>query len=143
MTKQEERVKCPICGEEFWILALKNHIFAKAWWGDKKHAKYWEAHKKPVIAKECGNANPNGNIALTYEGGCGKQINIEDAYRCTGCGGWFHKECIIKHFKKEKDHDWGRHEERNQIVKKLRKYQKENQTAPLNAEGVISLILQP
>lgn len=92
------------------------------------------------IEKECGNANPKGNIALTYKGGCGKQIDIENAYRRTGCGGWFHKECILKHFKLEKDHDWGRHEERKQIIRKLREYQKTYPTMPLSVEGVISLL---
>ena len=68
---------------------------------------------------ECGDANPNGNIALKYKGGCGKELNIKDAYRCVGCGGWFHKECILKHFKLEKKHDIGRHEEREKIKQNI------------------------
>jgi hypothetical protein len=57
---------------------------------------------------ECGCANPNGNVALTYLGGCGKSLKMKDAYRCGGCGGWFHKECLYKHFEQEKEHDYGR-----------------------------------
>lgn len=64
----------------------------------------------------CGEANKGGNIMLTYKGGCRKKINIKDAYRCVGCGGWFCRECLIKHFKLEKDHDWGREEERKHIA---------------------------
>lgn len=64
---------------------------------------------------ECGNANHKGNVALTYKGGCMKKFPISEAYRCTGCDGWFHKDCILKHFKMEKEHDWGRQEERKKI----------------------------
>lgn len=81
--------------------------------------KIFEDKKVPVLTRECGNANPNGNIKLTYKGGCMKIIDIEEAYRCTGCGGWFHKECIFDHFKQEKEHDFGRHEERIKIKKLL------------------------
>lgn len=52
----------------------------------------------------CGDANPKGNIAFYYKGSCGLQLSIKDAYRCTGCGGWFHRDCIFKHFEEEKDH---------------------------------------
>ena len=65
---------------------------------------------------ECGNANPNGNISLFYKGSCKKDIDKLEAYRCTGCGGWFHKECILKHFKLEARHDWGRVEEKKRII---------------------------
>lgn len=65
---------------------------------------------------KCGDANPNGNIYAFYKGGCEKEINKIESYRCTGCGGWFHKECILKHFKLEKKHDWGRIEEQNRII---------------------------
>jgi len=53
----------------------------------------------------CGDANQGGNIEITYKGGCRKKINIKDAYRCVGCGGWFHLDCIIKHFQLEECHD--------------------------------------
>lgn len=69
---------------------------------------------------KCGDANPKGNIALTYKGGCGKELDMKDAYRCTGCGGWFHKECLIKHFEMEKDHDWGREKERQRIISDIK-----------------------
>lgn len=64
----------------------------------------------------CGDANPDGNVALTYKGGCSSTLTLEDSYRCTGCGGRFHKDCIFKHFELEKDHDWGRKEERRRII---------------------------
>lgn len=65
----------------------------------------------------CGDANPKGNIYMTFKGGCERNLNIADAYRCTGCGGWFHKDCILKHFEEEKSHDWGRQQERERIAK--------------------------
>ena len=52
-----------------------------------------------ITKVECGNANPKGNVALSFKGGCGKKLDIKDAYRCVGCGGWFHKECIKSRFK--------------------------------------------
>jgi len=39
---------------------------------------------------KCGDANPEGNIAMFFKGGCGKELDIMEAYRCTGCGGYFH-----------------------------------------------------
>ena len=70
----------------------------------------------------CGDANPKGNIQFTYKGGCRKEIKMKDAYRCTGCGGWFCLEHILEHFKREKEHDVGR----NELKTTLRKYIKEN-----------------
>lgn len=64
----------------------------------------------------CGDANPAGNVALTYKGGCRVKLDMHEAYRCTGCGGWFHKDCIMEHFKLEADHDWGRQQERERIA---------------------------
>ena len=63
----------------------------------------------------CGDANPKGNIELTRKGGCRKELDIKDAYRCTGCGSWFHKKCIIEHFKLEEKCDWGRQEEKKKM----------------------------
>jgi hypothetical protein len=57
---------------------------------------------------KCGDANPKGNILMLFKGGCGNELDIKDAYRCTGCGGFFHLECIFKHFELEKDHDYAR-----------------------------------
>ena len=65
---------------------------------------------------KCGDANPKGNVALFYKGGCKKHLALKDAYRCTGCGGMFHKECILKHFELEKNDDWGRQKERVEII---------------------------
>jgi hypothetical protein len=72
----------------------------------------------------CGDANPGGNVALTYKGGCLKDVSLEECYRCTGCGGRFHKRCILKHFKLEKAHDWGRQQERDDLNDKITSYTK-------------------
>jgi hypothetical protein len=56
----------------------------------------------------CGDANPNGNVWFLFKGGCGKDLDIKDAYRCTGCGGFFHLDCIFKHFELEEGHDYAR-----------------------------------
>ncbi|MDD4410842.1 MAG: hypothetical protein PHE32_04015 [Candidatus Shapirobacteria bacterium] len=58
-----------------------------------------------MIKVTCGDANPNGNIAFTYKGGCRGELDITEAYRCVGCGGWFHLDCILKHFELEEGHD--------------------------------------
>lgn len=63
----------------------------------------------------CGDANPGGNVALEYKGGCGEELEMKDAYRCAGCGGWFHLDCLKKHFELEKDHDYHRQELRDQV----------------------------
>lgn len=52
----------------------------------------------------CGDANPNGNISFRFKGSCGKPVPFKDAYRCTGCGGFFHRDCIFEHFEKEEGH---------------------------------------
>jgi hypothetical protein len=64
---------------------------------------------------KCGDANPNGNISLFYKGGCKQEVDTSEAYRCTGCGGSFHKECALEHFKLEKEHDFGRNELKKEI----------------------------
>ena len=64
---------------------------------------------------KCGDANPKGNIALNFKGGCGKDVDIAEAYRCTGCGGHFHLDCIKKHFELEKEHDVGRAKVKKEI----------------------------
>jgi len=45
---------------------------------------------------------------MTSKGGCGKELDIKDAYRCTGCGVHFHLDCIYKHFEEEEGHDVAR-----------------------------------
>ena len=81
---------------------------------------FLKTQRRELLKKvRCGDANPKGNIALTRKGGCGKELKIQDAYRCTGCGGWFHKECILKHFELEKEHDWGRKKERQNLLKEI------------------------
>lgn len=59
------------------------------------------------MKKECGQAG-NG-IYLLMKGGCGEEVSIEDSYRCTGCGKWFHLDCILKHFELEEGHDNARY----------------------------------
>lgn len=75
--------------------------------------------QKEII--QCGNANPNGNVSLFYKGGCKQKLKKSEAYRCVGCGGWFHKECILKHFELEKEHDYGRQEERKKLKEEFKK----------------------
>lgn len=70
---------------------------------------------------KCGDANPKGNVELTYKGGCRKELDIIEAYRCVGCGGYFHKKCIIDHFKLEKEHDFGRNELKKDILRLIKK----------------------
>ena len=57
----------------------------------------------------CGDANPNGNVELFYKGASKKPLKLKDAYRCVGCVGRFHLECILNHFEKEKGHDQARY----------------------------------
>ncbi len=66
---------------------------------------------------QCGDANLNGNVDFSYKGACKKDLKIKDAYRCVGCGGWFHLDCIKKHFELEKGHDTYRQELRDQLEK--------------------------
>lgn len=73
---------------------------------------FMEKNTEDKVICQCGDANPNGNVSLTFKGGCRKELLLKDAYRCTGCNGWFHKDCILKHFELEKEHDFGRNEER-------------------------------
>lgn len=52
----------------------------------------------------CGDANKGGDIALWFRGACKESIELEKSFRCTGCGGWFHFDCIFDHFEQERDH---------------------------------------
>jgi hypothetical protein len=54
---------------------------------------------------------------MLFKGGCGKDLDIKEAYRCTGCGGFFHLECIFKHFELEEGHDYARN-----ALKKIKDY---------------------
>ena len=69
--------------------------------------------------KECGQAG--GNISLLMKGACGKQVDLEESYRCIGCGKWFHLECIYKHFKEEEGQDQARF-----YLKKIQERTKDN-----------------
>lgn len=53
------------------------------------------------IIKECGQAG--SGISLLMKGACGKEVDIEEAFRCTGCGKWFHLDCIFSHFELEEE----------------------------------------
>lgn len=33
-----------------------------------------------------------------FKGGCGKDVNILESYRCVDCAAWFHRDCLEKHF---------------------------------------------
>lgn len=70
---------------------------------------------------KCGDANPKGNIALYYKGGCRGKLELKDAYRCASCGGWFHLDCLLNHFEEEKGHDNARY-----YLKKILETSKEN-----------------
>lgn len=71
----------------------------------------------------CGDANPGGGIKFLFKGGCDKELETEDAYRCVGCGGYFHRDCIFNHFESEAGHDYSRFALRQiaEIIEKARK----------------------
>lgn len=52
----------------------------------------------------CGDANPKGNLSMWFKGSCKDLLKPDDAYRCTGCGGYFHRDCIFNHFEQEENH---------------------------------------
>lgn len=70
---------------------------------------------------KCGDANPKGNVAFYYKGACHKDVSLEEAYRCTGCGGRFHLDCIFNHFEQEEGHDVARN-----ALKKIQERTKDN-----------------
>jgi len=80
---------------------------------------------------KCGDANPKGNISLFYKGGCKKELKLKDSYRCTGCGGRFHYECILKHFELEEGHDNARN-----ALKKIKDYTKDKFIISLCKKGL-------
>lgn len=84
-----------------------------------------------MILLKCGNANPKGNIALYYKGSCREEVKITDAYRCTGCGGWFHLDCILKHFEEEEGHDVARN-----ALKKIKDSTKDKRITALCKQGL-------
>lgn len=59
--------------------------------------------------KKCGDANPNGGIQFFFKGACKKTLKNEDAYRCLGCDGYFHRDCILNHFELEENQDYSRY----------------------------------
>jgi len=83
------------------------------------------------VLVKCGDANPKGNVMLTYKGGCTKELDVTEAYRCVGCGGWFHLDCILKHFQLEEGHDISR-----TALKKIRKLTRSKKIKNLCNEGL-------
>lgn len=79
----------------------------------------------------CGDANPKGNVMMLYKGSCGKELDITEAYRCVGCGGWFHLDCILKHFELEEGHDTARN-----ALSKIKKLTKSKKIIKLCNKGL-------
>lgn len=71
------------------------------------------------MEKECGQAGEG--IRLLMVGACGKPVSIEEAYRCIGCGKWFHLDCIFNHFEQEEGQDNARY-----YLKKIEERTKDN-----------------
>jgi hypothetical protein len=71
------------------------------------------------MKKQCGQAG-NG-VYLLMKGGCGKDMDIEETYRCIGCGKWFHLDCIFNHFEQEEGQDYARY-----YLKKIQERTKDN-----------------
>lgn len=54
------------------------------------------------LAWQCGGVGD-----VIFEGGCGELVEAIDAYRCTDCTVYFHRECARKHFGQDpKRKDW-------------------------------------
>ena len=79
--------------------------------------------------KECGQAGIG--ISLIMKGGCGKEVEMEKAFRCIGCGKWFHLECIYKHFELEEGQDNARY-----YLKKIQERTKDNMTKRYCKKGL-------
>lgn len=52
----------------------------------------------------CGAAVDNGKF-VHLKGGCGKEVNAHDAYRCVDCTASFHRDCMRQHLKDETEKD--------------------------------------
>lgn len=81
---------------------------------------------------KCGDANPNGNVYFTAKGGCMKEVDLKDAYRCTGCGVFFHLDCIFNHFEMEAGHDYARN-----ALAKIKRYTEKDWLYPGDEKGHI------
>lgn len=55
------------------------------------------------MVKKCGDAG-----LLKMKGACGEEVSLEEAFRCIGCGKWFHLDCIWDHFEQEEGQDRAR-----------------------------------
>ena len=86
---------------------------------------------------KCGDANPNGNVWFKAKGGCMEELDIKDAYRCTGCGVFFHLDCIFEHFEQEEGHDYARNSLKNIRDLAVRSLVK-NDLRPMDVQKIIS-----
>ena len=84
---------------------------------------------------KCGDANLNGNVELFYKGACKENLKMEDAYRCTGCGSWFHFDCILDHFELEDEHDVARNS-----LRKIKDYSQDKRIIELCKNGLKKII---
>src|SRR4051812_17798740 len=57
-----------------------------------------------AITLICGAAIDDGTI-VHLKGGCGKEVNAYDAYRCVDCTASFHRDCMREHLKGETEKD--------------------------------------
>lgn len=94
--------------------------------------------KKEEYSRKCGVMG--GNVYLRFKGGCEKEDDVKNMYRCGGCGGWFHKECLYKHFESEKEHDYGRQQETEQLKRKFEQAVQEVGVRNFDRKSVISHI---
>lgn len=72
--------------------------------------------------KRCGDANPNGGIQFFFKGGCKNHLKAKDSYKCLGCDGEFHRDCLFTHFELEENQDYSRY-----ALKQIEKIIKEAQ----------------
>ena len=82
----------------------------------------------------CGDANPGGNISFYFKGGCKKAIPLKDAFRCTGCGGWFHHQCIFEHFESEEGHSRAHF-----ALRQIKDFLKQNKNIKISLRDVSTL----
>lgn len=44
------------------------------------------------------------DFVIYYKWACKKELDINEAYRCTWCWAYFHRDCIFNHFEQEEWH---------------------------------------
>ena len=95
-------------------------------------------YKTQMKKIKCGDANPEGNVEMFFKGGCKKELDFADAYRCTGCGGYFHLDCIFEHFELEAGHDYSRNALRK--IKDLLKIPPKVSLTPTDWKKIMQLV---